>query len=213
MIKCASYPDNIIEDTPVTSFLIAVVMIVSVVSSMPKLKFEYSCSFFNRIIQLFVSSNVYYGLVNSLGIYGTSSIEFGINDTRAYSLIVLDLVLINAAINAVMNTKCQNSSSDLTSMLSFFNTYSRLNDKIRQIIFWVSLCFFLVALMLSSNIAKLEIPSEIVRFTVDIVSAVFTSVMNNTSVTKSNTQKEQFDTQVSAALAVVKAKAENNSEI
>jgi hypothetical protein len=211
MIKCASYPDNMIEDTPVTSCLIAIVLIVSVVSTIPKLKFQYSCSFLNRIIQLFVSSNVYYGLVNALGMYGTSSIEFGINDTKAYSLIVLELVLINAMINALMNTKCQNSSSDLTSMLSFFNTYSRLNDRPRQIIFWVSVSFFVVAMMLASRIAKLEIPSEIVRFTIDIVSAVFTSMLNNTTVTKSNTQKEDFDKQVSVALAAVKAR--NNSEI
>jgi hypothetical protein len=213
MIKCATYPDNLIEDTPVTSALIAMVMIFSVVSSFPKLKFEHTCSFVNRAVSLFSSSNIYYGLVDSLGLYGTSIVEFGMGDTWTYALVILELVLINTSSNFLLKTLCRNTSSDLVSMISFFNAYNGLGNTLRNVIFWTSVVFYVVVFIFSRQIAKLEIPSEIVRFSIDIISAVFTSMINKSAVAESNAQKAEVDRQFSAAAMAINTPApDNNSE-
>jgi hypothetical protein len=164
-------------------------------------------------VSLFSSSNIYYGLVDSLGLYGTSIVEFGMGDTWTYALVILELVLINTSSNFLLKTLCRNTSSDLVSMISFFNAYNGLGNTLRNVIFWTSVVFYVVVFIFSRQIAKLEIPSEIVRFSIDIISAVFTSMINKSAVAESNAQKAEVDRQFSAAAMAINTPApDNNSE-
>jgi hypothetical protein len=148
-----------------------------------------------------------------LALYGTNTVEFAIDDTWTYSLVILELVLINTTTNFLLKTRCRNSSSDLVSMISFFNTYNGFGSKIRNIVFWVTVVLYVMGFIFACKIEKLDIPSEMVRFAIDVISAIFVSNLNKTQVANSTARKAEIDRKVSAmAMAINTPAPKNNSE-